>query len=90
MRTFIEIIMEKKTKKTLKKVFLWGAVLAAAGVAGYGAYKKIPMVKNHVDFTAGKIKGLVDGFKKKSPEAVTVNKPNPVYVNNHGVVYKKK
>ena len=81
--------MKKETKKTLKKVLICSAIVVVAGAAGYGAYKKFPVVKNNVDSAAGKIKGLVKGCFKKSPEAVTVKKPEPVYVNKHGVAYKK-
>lgn len=80
--------MKKETKKTLKKVLTFGAIIVVAGAAGYGAYKKFPAFKGAVDSTAAKVKGLVKGCFKKDPE-VAIEKPRPVYVNKHGVAIKK-
>ena len=81
--------MKKETKKTLKKVLVVSVVIAAAGGAGYVVYRKNPQFKGVIDSSADKIKGLVKGCCKKRPEAVAIDKPKPVYVNKHGVAYKK-
>lgn len=81
--------MKKETKKRWKKVLTIGAIVVAAGAAGYGAYKKFPVFKGAVDSTAAKVKDLAKGcLKKKDPE-VAIEKPRPVYVNKHGVAIKK-
>lgn len=81
--------MKKETKKTLKKVLVASAVIVVAGGAGYVAYKKSPQFKGVIDSSADKIKGLVKGCCKKRSEAVAIEKPKPVYINKHGVAYKK-
>jgi len=81
--------MKKETKKTLKKILVASAVIIVAGGAGYGIYKKNPQFKGFIDSSADKIKGMVKGCCKKSPEAVAIEKPRPIYVNKHGVAYKK-
>ena len=81
--------MKQETKKRWKKILTFGAIVVVAGAAGYGAYKKVPKFKGIVDSSAAKVKGLAKGCFKKSPKAVTIEKPKPVYVNKFGVAIKK-
>lgn len=90
IKTFIEMEKEKekKTKKKFKKILVYGTIIAGAVGCGCWAYIKLQGTKGGENPVISKWNKLKSGLKK-SPEAVTVEKPRPVYVNKNGVAYKK-